>query len=236
MVDIEKIICTGIQRNASDIHIVKGMKPIFRVNKDLQPFEESDILTFEDVEVIYKYFIKDNKALDEEFIKKRKLDMNYEFMDSRLRVNISNSMDSHVFTIRIIKKELPDFDELELPRILKKIALLPQGLILVTGKSNSGKSTTLNALVNEISKTENKKILMLESPIEYMHESKKSLIISDLNRVNKVEALPAASEAVEALVALGYTKGEASLAVSRLDGDLTSSELITQALKSLARR
>ena len=144
MVDIEKIICTGIQRNASDIHIVKGMKPIFRVNKDLQPFEESDILTFEDVEVIYKYFIKDNKALDEEFIKKRKLDMNYEFMDSRLRVNISNSMDSHVFTIRIIKKELPDFDELELPRILKKIALLPQGLILVTGKSNSGKTTAIS--------------------------------------------------------------------------------------------
>lgn len=177
MVDIEAIIYEGIQRKASDIHILKGMKPIFRVNKDLENLEEMQPLTSEDIEYIYRYFVKDKYELEEEFKEKRRLDLNYEFMDNRLRVNISNSMDSHIFTIRIIKKELPEFDTLKLPTVLKRIAMLPQGLILVTGKSNSGKSTTLNALVNEINKTENKKILMLESPIEYIHISKKSLII-----------------------------------------------------------
>ena len=177
MIDIEKVINIGIQKNASDIHIVKGMNPILRVNKDLQKLEEVGRIEANDIGNVYNYFTRGNDFLNEEFNKKKKLDLNYEFIDNRLRVNISNSMNSHTFTIRIIKKELPDYNELKLPKILKKISLLPQGLILVTGKSNSGKSTTLNALVNEINKTENKKILMLESPIEYMHTSKKSLII-----------------------------------------------------------
>lgn len=177
MINIESIISEGIKRKASDIHLVKGMRPILRINKDLKILDEISIIDEKDIEYIYTYFTKNSEALNEEFNQKRKLDLNYEFMDNRLRVNISNSMDFHIFTIRIIKKELPDFCELELPTVLKKISFLPQGLILVTGKSNTGKSTTLNALVNEINKTENKKILMLENPIEYMHVSKKSLII-----------------------------------------------------------
>lgn len=177
MIYIEEVIREGIKRKASDIHLVKGMKPILRVNKDLLILDNMTVLEVNDIENIYKYFLKDNPELNEEFNKKRKLDLNYEFEDNRLRVNISNAMDFHIFTIRIVRKELPDFNELKLPGILKKVSLLPQGLILVTGKSNTGKSTTLNALVNEINKTENKKILMLENPIEYMHVSKKSLIV-----------------------------------------------------------
>lgn len=177
MIEIEKILFEGIERKASDIHLVKGIKPMFRVNKELIPMENAKFLEECDMESIYKYFINGSKDLDDEFVMKRKLDLNHEFLNNRLRVNVSNSMDSHIFTIRIIKKELPEFDTLKLPSILKKVAMLPQGLILVTGKSNSGKTTTLNALVNEINKTENKKILMLENPIEYMHVSKKSLVI-----------------------------------------------------------
>ena len=175
--DIESILNEGINRGASDIHLVKGMNPIFRINKDLVKSDNSDKLTSYDIEYIYRYFIKDDENLNLLFKKEKKLDLHYEFENNRLRVNISTSMDSYIFTIRIIKKSLPDFEELKLPSVLKRIALLPQGLILVTGKSNTGKSTTLNALVNEINKTENKKILMLENPIEYTHISNKSLII-----------------------------------------------------------
>lgn len=175
--DIEKILCEGINRGASDIHLVKGMNPILRINKDLIRLESEPQLTICDIECIYRYFIKDDENLNNLFQKEKKLDLHYEFEDNRLRVNISTSMDSYIFTIRIIKKSLPDFEELKLPNVLKRISLLPQGLILVTGKSNTGKSTTLNALVNSINKTENKKILMLENPIEYMHVSNKSLII-----------------------------------------------------------
>ena len=175
--DIEKILYDGISRGASDIHLVKGMFPILRINKDLIRLEEEEELGEYDMEYAYRYFIKDNERLNELFKREKKLDINYDFANNRLRVNISTSMDSYVFTIRIIKKNLPDFGTLKLPNILKRISLLPQGLILVTGKSNSGKSTTLNALVNEINKTENKKILMLENPIEYVHVSDKALII-----------------------------------------------------------
>lgn len=175
--DIEKILCEGINRGASDIHLVKGMNPILRINKDLIRLESESQLTTCDIECIYRYFIKDDERLNNLFKKEKKLDINCDFENNRLRVNISTSMDAYVFTIRIIKKSLPDFEELKLPNVLKRISLLPQGLILVTGKSNTGKSTTLNALVNSINKTENKKILMLENPIEYMHVSNKSLII-----------------------------------------------------------
>ena len=175
--DIEKILYEGINKGASDIHLIKDMYPTLRINKDLKRINDSGKLTSYDIEYIYRYFIKDDETLNELFRKEKKLDINYDFEGNRLRVNISTAMDSYIFTIRIIKKELPDFEELKLPSVLKRIALQPQGLILVTGKSNSGKSTTLNALVNEINKTENKKILMLENPIEYIHVSNKSLII-----------------------------------------------------------
>ena len=79
--------------------------------------------------------------------------------------------------MRIIKNELPPFEALGVPDVVRRMTYQPQGLILVTGKTNSGKSTTLSALIAHINETQNKKILTLESPIEYMHTSKNSLII-----------------------------------------------------------
>ncbi len=175
--EIDKIIETGIEKKASDIHLVKGKRPILRINRDLIELGEFNELKNEDVFWIYDHFLGGNLELHAIFEREKKLDLNYEFSNMRLRVNISKSNGHPIFTIRIIKRDLPKFNELGLPEIVKKIARLPQGLMLVTGKSNSGKTTTLNALVNEINKTENKKILMLENPIEYMHESDKSLII-----------------------------------------------------------
>lgn len=175
--DIEKIIYEGILSGASDIHLMKGMNPVFRINKELIIKEEIPKLTSIDIDYAYRYFVKGDEKLNEQFKKEKNLDMHYDFNTNRLRVNISIAMDSYVFTIRIIKKELPNFEELKLPEILKKAALIPQGLILVTGKSNTGKTTTLNALVNLINRTESKKIIMLENPIEYIHNSKKSIII-----------------------------------------------------------
>jgi twitching motility protein PilT len=86
-------------------------------------------------------------------------------------------MDVPTFTMRIISNNLPPYESLGLPEIIKTITYQPQGVILVTGKTNSGKSTTLNALIDEINRKQNKKILTLESPIEYRHTSKKSIII-----------------------------------------------------------
>ena len=82
-----------------------------------------------------------------------------------------------VYTLRLIKKELPRFEDLGVPDIVRRMTFQSQGLILVTGKTNSGKTTTLNALLNHINETQNKKILSLENPIEYKHKSNKSIIV-----------------------------------------------------------
>ncbi len=176
MIDIDNILRIAIDREASDVHLVRRLKPIIRVNRELIRLEEHDVLTDEDIYEIYEHFVN-NSELDETFKKDKRLDINYEVYDMRLRVNVSMSNGYPIFTIRIIKKELPVFKNLNIPDIIRKIALSPQGMLLVTGKSNTGKSTTLNALVNEINRTTNKKILMLENPIEYMHVPDKSLIV-----------------------------------------------------------
>ena len=176
MIDIDNILRIAIDKEASDVHLVRRLKPIIRVNRDLIRLEEHDVLTVEDIYEIYEHFVN-NSELDETFKKDKRLDINYEVYDMRLRVNVSMSNGYPIFTIRIIKKELPVFKNLNIPDIIRKIALSPQGMLLVTGKSNTGKSTTLNALVNEINRTTNKKILMLENPIEYMHVPDKSLIV-----------------------------------------------------------
>ncbi|MBQ9279917.1 MAG: Flp pilus assembly complex ATPase component TadA, partial [Clostridia bacterium] len=169
MIDVQEIFAKGIELNASDIHIVEGVRPVFRINRELIEMQGVDPLNVNDIYDVFHFFLKDNDAMKEIFEKEKRLDINYEVNDTRLRVNVSLSNGVPVFTARTIRKELPKFRDLGLPDVVRRNALLPQGLILVTGKSNSGKTTTLNALVNEINQTENKKILMLENPVEYMH-------------------------------------------------------------------
>lgn len=177
MVDIEKILVSGISSGASDIHIVKGLKPMFRINRELIQMNDSEVITEKETKEIFSFFVKGNSDLEKSFEKDKKLDLNFQIGETRLRVNIALSCGDFIFTARTIKNVLPKFSDLGLPEIVKKTALLPQGLMLVTGKSNSGKTTTLNALVNEINQIENKKILMLENPIEYMHKSQRSVIV-----------------------------------------------------------
>ena len=177
MVYIDKILHEAMERNASDIHLICGLKPMLRIMRDLVEVNDSEILTEEDMTEIYDFFIRGNVDRDTLFNETRKIDMSFEFEDVRLRVNVSTSNDVPIFTLRLIKAELPKYESLGIPDVVKNVASQPQGLILVTGKTNSGKTTTLNALVNEINETLNKKILSLENPVEYRHISKKSVIV-----------------------------------------------------------
>ena len=177
MVQIEDIIDIAIEKDASDIHLVCGMKPMLRVMRRLNEIETYDILKQEDMYEIYDSVIKGSIEKDNLFKKTKKLDASYEHKETRLRINISLTNGIPAFTFRLIKKTLPKYEELGVPDIVRRMTYQPQGLILVTGKTNSGKTTTLNALVNYINETQNKKILSLENPVEYRHESKQSLII-----------------------------------------------------------
>ncbi len=177
MIDVNAVLDKGKALKASDAHFINGLKPMLRVNRDLIEFEDSDIITKDDMWDIYDYFLKGNVEKDASFKEKKVLDCSAEFEDIRLRVNISYSDGTPVITTRLIRNELPTYEELGVPDIVRRMTTQTQGLILVTGKTNSGKSTTLNALVNYINETQNKKILTLESPVEYRHKSKNSVII-----------------------------------------------------------
>lgn len=177
MIEIEKILKTAIEQDASDIHLICGLKPKLRIKRILQEAEEFSVIKEEDMYEIYDYFIRGNVEKDEIYRKTKKLDTSYEYGDVRFRINVSYSNGIPVMTLRIIKNTLPKFEELGVPDIVRRMTLQPQGLILVTGKTNSGKTTTLNALINEINESQNKKILTLENPIEFKHTSKKSIVI-----------------------------------------------------------
>ncbi len=177
MINMDKILDIAIEKDASDVHLIAGNKPILRISRELTPIEEMEVLTPDDMNQMYDYLVRGNLDKDEVFNTTRKLDTSYEHNGIRLRVNISLSDDVPLCTLRLIKNTLPPYESLGLPDIIRRMTYQPQGLILVTGKTNSGKSTTLNALINEINETQNKKILTLENPVEFKHHSKKSLIV-----------------------------------------------------------
>ena len=177
MINIDKIIAQAIEKDASDIHLMSGLKPMLRIARALVETEDSTIIKDEDMFDVYDHIVMGNVEKDKVFNTTRKLDTSYEYNGIRLRVNLSYANDIPVCTMRIIKNELPRYEDLGVPDIVRRMTYQPQGLMLVTGKTNSGKSTTLNALVNHINETQNKKILSLESPIEYKHKSKNSIIV-----------------------------------------------------------
>ena len=177
MVNMDEILDLVVKKDASDVHLICGNKPVLRIARELTVVDEMEVLTPEDMNEIYDYLIRGNLDKDSVFRETRKLDTSYEFKNVRFRVNISNSFDIPVYTLRLIKNELPTFEELGVPDVVRRMTYQTQGLILVTGKTNSGKTTTLNALINEINETQNRKIMTLENPVEYRHHSKKSLIV-----------------------------------------------------------
>ena len=178
MLIIERIIEEALERDASDIHLLPFLKPILRIHKSLM--ESEDIEEPMDIDAlydIYDYIVNGDVYKDETYKSTRKLDTALAYKDIRLRVNVSFTDEIPVFTMRIIPNTLPTYEELGLPDIIRRMTYQPQGLMLVTGKTNSGKTTTLNALIDEINQKQNKKILTLEAPVEYKHTSNKSIIV-----------------------------------------------------------
>lgn len=167
MVDIHKIIEQAVKKNATEIHIISDSKPIFRIGSSLVKMEGSSILEIDDINEIKKKL----------FCKVKSMNTNYEYKDTNLSVNLSFSNNAPVITMKILKKELPEYEELQLPEILRKMTHQTQGLILVAGNRKSGKTTTLNALVRHINETQNKKIITIEKLVEYKHIPRNSVIV-----------------------------------------------------------
>ncbi len=172
---IDKIFRTAVQYKASDIYITTGSKPVLRINGELIMIEEHAILSKKMAEDYLLEIMSEEQK--QEFAKKLDIDFSLEVPGvSRFRVNLFVQRKGIAGVFRLIPESVYSLDELGLPETLKKITQYNNGLVIVTGPTGSGKSTTLAAMINEINANEAQHIITIEDPIEFVHENKKSVI------------------------------------------------------------
>ncbi|WP_352420002.1 type IV pilus twitching motility protein PilT [Proteiniborus sp.] len=172
--DFLELIKDGIKRNASDIHITVGVPIIYRINGKLVKVGEDILKPAATEEIIHK--VLNDRQLNE-LLDKGEIDTSFSSPGiGRFRINIYKQRGSYCLAIRIIPPIIPSMEELGLPNIVRDIARLPRGLILVTGPTGSGKSTTLASMIDLINNERNCHILTLEDPIEYLHKHNKSIV------------------------------------------------------------
>ncbi|MBI2984206.1 MAG: type IV pilus twitching motility protein PilT [Candidatus Kerfeldbacteria bacterium] len=179
MVASEKFIDTifriGVDHAASDVHIVEGLPPILRINGELRPLKDYRPLTGRDTLDICYSMLTDQQR--EVFDTERELDLGYEIHGlSRFRVNLHWEKNNAGLVARVISNKIPTMEELGMPPITYDLCRLKQGLVLVTGPTGMGKSTTLAAMINLINHERSVHIVTLEDPIEFLYSPKKAII------------------------------------------------------------
>ena len=173
--DLNQILVEALSQEASDVHIKVGTPPIFRVHGILRPWNK--LKPFDHNDVSKMAFGLMNDWQKERFIKNREVDMGHEVYGlGRFRVNVFQQRGKIRIALRIVPYQIKKLAELHLPPVLKDIALEQRGLILVTGTTGSGKSTTLASMIDIINENRNCHIITIEDPIEFTHEDKKSII------------------------------------------------------------
>ncbi len=173
--DLNQILAEAFSREASDIHIKAGAPPIFRINGILQPWKKFKPLDYNDVSKMAFGLMNDWQK--ERFIKNREVDMGYEvFGLGRFRVNVFQQRGKIRVALRVVPYQIKSLEELYLPLVIRNIALEQRGLVLVTGTTGSGKSTTLASMIDIINNERNCHIITIEDPIEFIHEDKMSIV------------------------------------------------------------
>lgn len=171
---IEELLEEAVSKGASDIHISSNLPPVFRIDGKLVRTNLAP-LTSDNVETLVFPILNNEqrRRLEQDW----ELDMSYGIQGiGRFRVNIYKNRGTYAAAFRTINTEVPSFDTLGLPDIVRKITEKPRGLILVTGPTGSGKSTTLASMIDYINENRNEHILTIEDPIEFLHKSKKSVV------------------------------------------------------------
>ncbi|MDZ7798965.1 MAG: type IV pilus twitching motility protein PilT [Patescibacteria group bacterium] len=175
MIKIDKLFKEAVKKNASDLHIIAGQPPILRIDGELTKLKDYPVLTPKDTEELCLSILNDKqKRIIKE---KRELDISHEIKNvSRFRVNIHWEKNNLGLVARVISTEIPTMDSLKMPKVVYDLLRLKQGLILITGPTGCGKSTSLAAMINLINNERTAHIVTLEDPIEFIFNPKKSII------------------------------------------------------------
>lgn len=176
IIKIEVLLEEVVKAKASDLHIQVGLPPMLRINGGLRPLSGADPLTEENVEsLVFSIIDEDQKAI---LLKDKEFDFSFAFGDlGRFRVNAFHERGNLAAALRLIPNQILTVEQLELPPVVSKFADYPRGLVLVTGPTGSGKSTTLAALVHKINEEKPVHIVTIEDPIEYAHKSLRSVVV-----------------------------------------------------------
>ncbi len=171
---MEELLADALARGTSDIHLSAGASPTFRINGKLIRAEYPPLTQEQSQQLIFSILTNDQRRTLEQ---NWELDFSYGIQGlGRFRVNVYKSRNSYAAALRSITVNVPAIEDLGLPPVVKEISAKPRGLILVTGATGSGKSTTLAAMINWINENSAEHILTIEDPIEFLHQSKKSIV------------------------------------------------------------
>lgn len=175
MLKMDELLHQAVQRQASDLHLTVGMPPTVRVHGILTKLSDQ-AMTVADTEHLYQEIVTATE-LQQKFQQTGEIDFSYAIRGfSRFRINAFRQRGSIAIAVRVIAEQIPTLEQLGLPDILKTFARKPRGMVLVTGPTGSGKSTTLAAMINLINQEKACHIITLEDPIEYLHKHKLSMI------------------------------------------------------------
>jgi len=172
---IDELLRLMVEMDASDLHLRVPSPPVLRIDGVLIPQEDLPPVTPTDVKRAFEHITvaSQRKAFDQ----KLELDLAYTIPGlAGFRVNVFNQRRTMSLAFRRIPSTVPTIDELELPQICKELILRPRGLILVTGPTGTGKSTTLAAMIDHLNENERRNVITIEDPIEYLHQNKKCII------------------------------------------------------------
>jgi twitching motility protein PilT len=173
--NIHQILQRVIELEGSDIHLISGVKPMLRVDGILTPVEEAPVLHTAELEMLIYPLMTEHQK---QFVTVNKeIDFGYQFQDlGRFRINVYYQRGELAASLRLIPTKIKTIEELGLSPIFHTMTTYKQGMVLVTGPTGEGKSTTLAAMINEINAERSEHILTIEDPIEFVYKSQKSII------------------------------------------------------------
>jgi twitching motility protein PilT len=174
--EVNELLKLMVDKGASDLHLKIPSHPVLRIDGALIPQDDLPPITVKAIEDIFERItVPEHRAV---FLKTHELDFAYSIPGlARFRVNVLRQRGTMGIAFRYVPFTVPTIDELRLPRIFKDLILKPRGLILVTGATGSGKSTTMAAMINHLNENDRRSIITIEDPIEFLHSDKKCIVV-----------------------------------------------------------